>query len=78
VIAKYRKDGNTREWWLTNFTMEQVEGRIVDLEATYNAVYATLQIEQDKVARLRRALTIIEDRHHPASEWCDEAKEVLK
>jgi hypothetical protein len=28
--------------------------------------------------RLRRALTIIEDRHHPDSEWCDEAKEVLK
>jgi hypothetical protein len=32
---------------------------------------------EDENARLRRAMTIIEDRHHPDSEWCDEAKEVL-
>jgi hypothetical protein len=30
-----------------------------------------------EIKRLRRALSIIEDRHHPDSEWCDEAKEVL-
>jgi hypothetical protein len=35
---------------------------------------AKLEAENE---RLRRALTIIEDRHHPDSEWCDEAKEVL-
>jgi hypothetical protein len=36
---------------------------------------AKLEAEND---RLRRTITIIEDRHHPASEWCDEAKEVIK
>lgn len=32
-IAKYRKEGNVDEWWLTNFTMEQVEGRLAALLA---------------------------------------------
>jgi hypothetical protein len=40
-----------------------------------------IKADRDRLAaelvRLRRALTIIEDRHHPDSEWCDEAKEVL-
>jgi hypothetical protein len=35
---------------------------------------AKLEAENE---RLRRALTIIEDRHHQDSEWCYEAKEVL-
>jgi hypothetical protein len=42
-------------------------------EMLENAI-AKLEAENE---RLRRALTIIEDRHHPDSEWCDEAKEVL-
>ena len=33
VIAKYRKDGFPKEWFLTDFTMEQVEGRLENLEA---------------------------------------------
>jgi len=32
MIAKYRKAEYPGEWWLTDFTMEQVEGRIIDLE----------------------------------------------
>jgi hypothetical protein len=31
-IPKYRKEGNDQEWWITNFTAEQVEGRLTDLE----------------------------------------------
>lgn len=31
-IAKYREEGHPRRWWLTDFTMEQVEGRLSDLE----------------------------------------------
>lgn len=33
VIAKYRKAGFPKEWFLTDFTMEQVEGRLENLEA---------------------------------------------
>jgi hypothetical protein len=32
MIAKYRKDGHPGEWWITDFTIEQVEGRIEYLE----------------------------------------------
>jgi len=33
AIAKYRKNGFPKEWFLTDFTMEQVEGRLESLEA---------------------------------------------
>ena len=33
MIAKYRLGGFPGGWYLTDFTMEQVEGRIADLEA---------------------------------------------
>jgi hypothetical protein len=32
MIAKYRKAEYPGEWWLTDFTMEQIEGRIINLE----------------------------------------------
>ena len=33
VIAKYRKAEYPGEWFLTDFTMEQVEGRLAALES---------------------------------------------
>jgi predicted RNase H-like nuclease (RuvC/YqgF family) len=33
MIAKYRESGRDDRWYITNFTMEQVEGRIDLLEA---------------------------------------------
>jgi len=32
MIAKYRQEGHPDKWWLTDFTMGQVEGRLADLE----------------------------------------------
>ena len=62
-IAKYRKDGNTQEWWVTNFTMQQVEVLLEELyieNATLRKQIKKLeeQIEQHvKIeARLRRLL----------------------
>lgn len=33
AIAKYRKAEYPGEWFLTDFTMEQVEGRLANLES---------------------------------------------
>lgn len=40
MIAKYRKAEFPGEWWLTDFTMEQVEGSIRNLEAEIAALRA--------------------------------------
>lgn len=56
MIAKYRREGFPGEWYLTDFTMGQVEGRIADLET--------------KNARLKDALLcVIEE---AVGEWCKE------
>lgn len=33
MIAKYRDPEHPGKWWLTDFTMDQVEGRIANLES---------------------------------------------
>jgi hypothetical protein len=35
------------------------------------------RIMSKELGRVRSVLITCEDRHHPDSEWCDEAKEVL-
>ena len=50
-IAKYRKCGNDKEWWLTNFTVEQVERR--------------LKFQFEEIARLRARVRDLEDRLAP-------------
>ena len=46
-IAKYRKEGH-EGWWLTDFTMEQVEGRLNDLENR------CMQLQAEVVAKEER------------------------
>ena len=48
MIAKYRQQG-VEGWVLTNFTMEQVEGRIKNLENKLAAKEA--ELEQEKESR---------------------------
>lgn len=36
LIAKYRKEGHPCQWWLSDFTMDQVEGRLANLETRLN------------------------------------------
>lgn len=48
MIAKYRKDGDDSKWWVTNFTMEQVEGRIADLERQLAGAKADLDKARDE------------------------------
>lgn len=55
AIAKYRKDGFPKEWFLTDFTMEQVEGRLENLEA--------------ENARLREALRECVEATEAVDEW---------
>jgi hypothetical protein len=43
-IAKYRKEGH-EGWWLTDFTMEQVEGLISSLRAELEQVKKDLERE---------------------------------
>jgi hypothetical protein len=43
MIAKYRKDGHPGEWWLSDFTMQQVEGRLEHLEKEKRINYIMLQ-----------------------------------
>jgi hypothetical protein len=64
---------------------EMLENHIAKLEAEIKETRIQMNLNLDMAhdlsvlnEKIRRALTIIEDRHHPDSEWCDEAKEVLK
>ncbi len=38
-IAKYKKEIDSNEWFLTNFTMDQVEGRLSYLEEEIKTFY---------------------------------------
>ncbi len=55
AIAKYRKAEYPGEWFLTDFTMEQVEGRLAALEA--------------ENARLREALRECVEATKAVDEW---------
>ena len=55
AIAKYRKDGFPKEWFLTDFTMAQVEGRLEDLES--------------ENAKLKDALRGLEQASSKLAEW---------
>src|SRR5271167_3163830 len=41
MIAKYRKEGHPGEWYLTDFTMAQVEERVLNLEAEVDVLRGT-------------------------------------
>lgn len=50
MIAKYRKTEFPGGWWLTDFTMEQVEGRLSDLENKNSRLQAELaEIKQSHI-----------------------------
>jgi hypothetical protein len=57
TIAKYRKNENFAEWFLSNFTMEQVEGHIDDIER--ENVRLRLQLENNKLTAER----LVEERN---------------
>jgi len=58
LIAKYRDGFNVDRWYLTNFTMEQVEGRLIYLEKQLkiitkekNALYGQTLIEENIILK---------------------------
>ena len=60
-IAKFRNYGDLSQWWLTNFTMEQVEGRIAflerenaELKEAFRLVSLRYMAEHDEACRLRQ------------------------
>ena len=55
-IAKYRKPEFPGEWWLTDFTMEQVEGRIANLEKCYAALLTANAAMREALEHCRNAL----------------------
>ena len=52
-IAKYKKEGFPDEWFLTDFTMRQVERRIANLELHYAALLVRHNALLKAVATLR-------------------------
>lgn len=55
MIAKYRKAEYPGEWWLTDFTMEQVEKRLEQSEIT-------IRILCDKISKLESTLAAAQER----------------
>lgn len=54
MIAKFRKYGHPGEWWLTDFTMEQVEGRLKQLEAAFEMERKACAAKDAEIAHARR------------------------
>jgi len=59
VIAKYRKEGYPGEWFLTDFTMEQVEGRVVYLERMVSELPRLMIRNQHMANKLIRIVQLI-------------------
>ena len=57
MIAKYRKAEYPGEWWLTDFTMEQVEKRLNQVEQTIKILSDKNTVLQAENAVLRERLT---------------------
>jgi hypothetical protein len=61
-IAKYRKDGDTTCWFLSNWTMEQVEKRIKSLEDERDLAIKAMSNLAFKYGKLEAKLAELQDK----------------
>ena len=55
MIAKYRKAEFPHEWWLTDFTMEQVESNIYNLQQSISELEAELAQCREQLRQFQTA-----------------------
>lgn len=67
-IAKYREEGHPGKWWLTDFTMKQVEGRIADLRAEQDVKDAMIKGLREAANDLRARLDEVKKERDDAYE----------
>jgi predicted nucleic acid-binding Zn-ribbon protein len=63
VIAKYRKAEYPGEWWLTDFTMEQVERRMATLESRVRKLEAERDRLKDENEFMAEQLDLAANKH---------------
>ena len=80
AIAKYRKEGCLGEWFLTDFTMEQVEGRIENLEEEVKRLRKELGSANDAIVllktRLKQLQKAVEIEHDQGESFLTQIKEL--